>query len=300
MSETHATTSLRVRPSTIGRAVRNLALAGAVALSAAACSDDDDKSAQERYCEAGASLESSVNALSNVDVIAEGANGVETAVDGVKDDVNELRDSATDAAADEVDALNDALGDLGDALGAAGDDLTSDNATHVCRRDRRRADSCERRVRNAQRLVSTEVTWPPSPSHRILLAESAEAALIQSTTDHHIDNGRYEETHHDGRWGAEPRQASATNTSRRPREHRISGPVRAAQDPVAWSAPSTRRWPVGLARDLSGGARSDVPFPSGSPAYWSPRISSTFPGVRAGDVVVDEHSSIPKRGSPLC
>ena len=132
MNETHATTSLRVRPSTIGRAVRNLALAGAVALSAAACSDDDDdKSAQERYCEAGASLESSVNALSNVDVIAEGANGVDTAVDGVKDDVNELRDSATDAAADEVDALNDALSDLGDALGAAGDDLTSDNATDV-------------------------------------------------------------------------------------------------------------------------------------------------------------------------
>ena len=131
MSETYVTTSLRVRPSTFGRAVRNLVLAGAVALGAAACSDDDDKSAQERYCEAGVSLESSVNALSNVDVIAEGANGVETAVDAVEDDVNELRDSATDAAADEVDALNDALGDLGDALGAAGDDLTSDNATAV-------------------------------------------------------------------------------------------------------------------------------------------------------------------------
>ena len=131
MSETYVTTSLRVRPSTFGRAVLNIVLADAVALGAAACSDDDDKSAQERYCEAGASLESSVNALSNVDVIAEGANGMETAVDAVEDDANELRDSATDAAADEVDALNDALGDLGDALGAAGDDLTSDNATAV-------------------------------------------------------------------------------------------------------------------------------------------------------------------------
>ena len=130
MSGINVTNSLRVRPPKFGRAVCNIALAGAVALGAAACSDDD-QSAQERYCEAGASLESSVNALLNVDVIAEGANGVESAVDAVKDDADELGDSATDAAADEADALDDALSDLGDALGAAGDDLTSDNAAAV-------------------------------------------------------------------------------------------------------------------------------------------------------------------------
>jgi len=79
----------------------------------------------------GASLESSVDALLNLDVIAEGTNGVETAVDAVEEDVNGLRDSATDAASEDVDALSDALSDLGDALGTAGDELTSDNATAV-------------------------------------------------------------------------------------------------------------------------------------------------------------------------
>ena len=131
MSEMYTTTAVRVRPSTFGRAVRSMALAGAMALCAVACSDDDDQSAQERYCEAGASLESSVNELLNLDVIAEGTSGVETAVDAVEEDVDELRDSATDAAADEVDALSNALSDLGDALSAAGGELTSDNATAV-------------------------------------------------------------------------------------------------------------------------------------------------------------------------
>jgi hypothetical protein len=131
MSESDETNSLRVRPPTFSRTVRNIALAGAVALGMAACSDDDDQSAQEKYCEAGASLESSVNALLNVDVVAEGANGVEAAADTVKNDADELSDSASDAAADDVDALEDALSSLGDALSDAGDDLTSDNASAV-------------------------------------------------------------------------------------------------------------------------------------------------------------------------
>ena len=130
MSEMYTTTAVRARPSTFGRAVRSMALAGAMGLCAVACSDDD-QSAQERYCEAGASLESSVNELLNLDVIAEGTSGMETAVDAVEEDVDELRDSATDAAADDVDALSNALSDLGDALSAAGGELTSDNATAV-------------------------------------------------------------------------------------------------------------------------------------------------------------------------
>ena len=98
----------------------------------AACSDDgDEPSAQEQYCEAGESLRSSVGSLADLDVVAEGTNGVESAVDQVADDVSELRDSASDAAADDVDALESAVSDLRDALSSLGDELTRENATAV-------------------------------------------------------------------------------------------------------------------------------------------------------------------------
>jgi len=95
----------------------------------AACGSDE--SAQDRYCEAGESLNASVAALFDLDVIAEGTNGLRSAIEDVNNDLTELRDSASDAASDEVDALNDAVGELNDALNAAGDSLTADNATGV-------------------------------------------------------------------------------------------------------------------------------------------------------------------------
>ena len=131
MNQTDEITTTRPRRLPNGRFVRNFSLAVVVAVGGLAACSDDDKSAQEKYCEAGASLESSVNALLNLDVIAEGTNGVESAVNSVEDDVNELRDTATDAAADEVTTLDDALGGLGSALSAAGGDLTAENASAV-------------------------------------------------------------------------------------------------------------------------------------------------------------------------
>lgn len=50
----------------------------AIALLAPGCSDDDT-SAQERYCEAGESLESSVSTLADLDLAAGGTNGLESA-----------------------------------------------------------------------------------------------------------------------------------------------------------------------------------------------------------------------------
>jgi hypothetical protein len=97
----------------------------------AACSDDDEPSAQEQYCDAGESLQSSVNALVDLDVVAEGTNGVEAAVGQVADDVDELRSSASDAAAEEVDALETAVDDLGDSLSDLSGELTQENATAV-------------------------------------------------------------------------------------------------------------------------------------------------------------------------
>ena len=53
-----------------------LAVGLAVAL-AAGCGGDDEKSAQDRYCETGASLEASVDALVDLDLLAEGTDGLQ-------------------------------------------------------------------------------------------------------------------------------------------------------------------------------------------------------------------------------
>jgi archaellum component FlaC len=96
-------------------------------LSLAACGSDDDQSAQEKYCEAGQSLESSAAALLDLDLITQGTSGLEDAVDEVEKDVDALRDSATEAAADEVDALEQSVKDLDSALSDVSGDISTDN-----------------------------------------------------------------------------------------------------------------------------------------------------------------------------
>ena len=85
-----------------------------IALVSAGCGDDDDgTSAQEKYCEAGQSLESSVNALSGLlgvddaqqalDLVAEattsvaGRDDLDSAIDAVEGDLDALQEAATDA-----------------------------------------------------------------------------------------------------------------------------------------------------------------------------------------------------------
>lgn len=91
----------------------------------------DDESAQEQYCNAGESLRTSLSALTSLDLIAEGTDGLESAVDQVKDDLDDLQDAASDAASDEVDAFDDAVDALDSAISDLGGDLTADNATAV-------------------------------------------------------------------------------------------------------------------------------------------------------------------------
>lgn len=97
----------------------------------AGCGSDDDESAQDRYCAAGESLETSLDELADLDLVAEGTDGLTAAVDQVQSDLADLRDSASDAAADEVSALEQAVDDLNDAISALDGDLTSDNASSV-------------------------------------------------------------------------------------------------------------------------------------------------------------------------
>ncbi len=103
-------------------------LAGVVVV--AGCGSDDE-SAQDQYCAAGESFESSLDELTGLDLVAEGTDGLTAAVDQVQSDLGDLRDSASEAAADEVDALEQAVDDLTDAISTLGGDLTSDNATAV-------------------------------------------------------------------------------------------------------------------------------------------------------------------------
>ena len=108
---------------------------GAVAMLAgvlvvAGCGSDGE-SAQDQYCAAGESLETSLDELADLDLVAEGTDGLTAAVDQVRSDLADLRDSASDAAADEVGALEQAVDGLNDAISALGGELTSDNASAV-------------------------------------------------------------------------------------------------------------------------------------------------------------------------
>jgi hypothetical protein len=89
-------------------------LAVMLLLAAGACSDDDDTAADPGYdaCADWARLRDSVAALGDVDVVAEGTNALEVALDDVIDAVDQLRDSAGETIGDEVDALGSAVDDL--------------------------------------------------------------------------------------------------------------------------------------------------------------------------------------------
>lgn len=110
--------------------VSTLAVVGVMglALATAGCGDDD-KSSQETYCEAGESLESSVAALVNLDLIAEGTDGLNAALDSVEGDLEELRDAASDAAADEVDALRGSVEELESSISTLGGEITLENVS---------------------------------------------------------------------------------------------------------------------------------------------------------------------------
>lgn len=97
------------------------------------CGDDDgdEASPQDDYCAAAEELQTSVGSLTDLDVVAEGTNGLESAVNDVRDDVTELRDSAGEAAGDELDALGQSIDDLQSSLSDLGGDITAENAGAV-------------------------------------------------------------------------------------------------------------------------------------------------------------------------
>ncbi len=119
-------TTNHVRPSRL-RAAAAIAALSTVAVTA--CGSDE--SAQDRYCEAGESLEASVTALFELDLIAEGTNGLSAALEAVGNDIEELRDAATEATAGDVDALNESFTVVEESVSAAGEDLSEASVTGV-------------------------------------------------------------------------------------------------------------------------------------------------------------------------
>ena len=96
-----------------------LAAAGLL-LGASACSDDDgDDSA--RACDARTDLSSSVEALGEVDVVAEGTDELRTAFDDVVAAVDELAAATGDRLEDEVDAVQAEVDDVRTAVSSFGD-----------------------------------------------------------------------------------------------------------------------------------------------------------------------------------
>jgi hypothetical protein len=65
-------------------------------------------------------LRSSVAALTDVDLVAEGTDGVKTAISAVKDDLAAVRTSAGSELQPEVQAVQDGIDDLEAAVDAGG------------------------------------------------------------------------------------------------------------------------------------------------------------------------------------
>ena len=76
-------------------------------------------------------MRSSLEALTNVDLVAEGTSGLETAVQEVSDDLDTLQDTATDATEGDVEALNEAVDGLKASLSDVGDDVSEESTSQV-------------------------------------------------------------------------------------------------------------------------------------------------------------------------
>jgi hypothetical protein len=115
--------------------VRSSALVVSVALSVAALagcgSDDDDVSPEEAFCAAGESLESDVNSLASLDLIAGGTDALNESVDAIEADLNALQESGSEVASDELDALQSSFDELDDAVDGLNDDITVENSTAI-------------------------------------------------------------------------------------------------------------------------------------------------------------------------
>lgn len=102
-----------------------MALMASLLVLATACGDDDDADLTgdeaSALCDAKDELDSSVNALGDLDVSAEGTNAVDAAVDDVRNDIEAVRDAAQGEVDDEAEDVETAFDELEAAVATFGD-----------------------------------------------------------------------------------------------------------------------------------------------------------------------------------
>ncbi len=77
----------------------------------------------------GDSLESDVQALADLDIVAEGTDGLDEQLGAIESDLTEMMDAGTEVAGEQIAELETAIADLETSLDELGGDLTVDNAT---------------------------------------------------------------------------------------------------------------------------------------------------------------------------
>jgi hypothetical protein len=91
----------------------------------ASCSDDDDASPEEAFCNAGDDLRADVASLTDLDLVADGTNVLE-ALEAAGDELGSAIDGLGDEiTVDNVGATLDAVGAVGGAASAVFADLSS-------------------------------------------------------------------------------------------------------------------------------------------------------------------------------
>jgi hypothetical protein len=112
-------------------------LAGLIALGACGDDSDDDQAAssttnEDALCDAVDATGNDIQALGDIDVVAEGTDAVEANLTTIRDDLAAIEEAAPDTAPDESEAFDSALSSLEDAINALGNEsLTAASAQDV-------------------------------------------------------------------------------------------------------------------------------------------------------------------------
>ena len=115
----------------------------------AACGDDDDATPEEAFCDAGDSLETNVQALSDLDLVAEGTDALEEQLGAIETDLTDMKEAGSEVAGEQIADVETAVADLETSLNDLGGELSVDNAASAI-------DAVSRIVTSAQ-AVYTEL-----------------------------------------------------------------------------------------------------------------------------------------------
>ncbi len=135
------------RPQT--RSLLTIALGAMLSVTFLAACGDDDASPEEAFCDAGDSLETNVQALGDLDVVAEGTDALDEQLGAIESDLTDMKEAGSEVAGEQIANVETAVADLESSLDELGGELTVDNAASTI-------DAVSRIVTSAQ-AVYTEL-----------------------------------------------------------------------------------------------------------------------------------------------